>query len=84
MIKFKLFGYKITIEREGEKQRKAVASKVNTSLRKITEALETMQQKQVKYSEYGLQKESGVSINTIKKYRSEIDTLRSQKKGLFE
>ena len=84
MIKFKLFGYKITIEREGEKQQKAVQAKVNTSLKKITEALQRMEAKQTKYSEYALQKESGVSINTIKKYRDEIDSIRSQNKGLFE
>ena len=83
MKKIKIFGYVITIEREGEKQRKAVKAKVNTSLKKITEALEKMEAKQVKYSEYALQKESGVSINTIKKYRTEIDTIRSKEKGLF-
>ena len=84
MKKIKLFGYIITIEKEGEKQRKAVQTKVNTSLKKITEALERMEAKQVKYSEYALQKESSISINTIKKYRAEIDTIRSNEKGLFE
>jgi len=61
-----------------------VQTKINTSLKKITEALEKMEAKQVKYSEYALQKESGVSINTIKKYRAEIDTIRSKDRGLFE
>lgn len=83
MKKIRIFGYIITIEREGEKQRKAVQAKINTSLKKITEALERMESKQVKYSEYALQKESGVSINTIKKYRAEIDIIRSKEKGLF-
>ena len=84
MKKIKLFNYIITIEKEGEKQRKAVQTKINTSLKKITEALERMKAKQAKYSEYALQKESGVSINTIKKYRTEIDTIRSNEKGLFK
>jgi len=35
-----------------------------------------MNENEVKYSEYALQKESGVSINTIKKYRSEIEKTR--------
>jgi len=84
MKKIKIFGYIITIEKEGEKQQKAVQTKINTSLKKITEALERMEQKQIKYSEYALQKESGVSINTIKKYRNEIDIIRSKEKGLFQ
>jgi len=84
MKKIRIFGYIITIEKEGEKQQKAVQTKINTSLKKITEALEKMEAKQVKYSEYALQKESGVSINTIKKYRAEIDTIRSKDRGLFE
>jgi len=83
MIKFKIFGYKITIEREGEKQQKAVQTKINTSLKKINDALLIMEKKQIKYSEYALQKESGVSINTIKKYRTQIDSIRSKQKGLF-
>ncbi len=83
MIKLKIFGYKITIEKEGEKQERATEAKIATSLFKITEALKRMESKQEKYSEYALQKESGVSINTIKKYRAEIDTIRSKEKGLF-
>jgi len=83
MKKIKIFGYIITIEKEGEKQRKAVATKISTSLKKITNALKNMEAKQIKYSEYALQKESNVSINTIKKYRTEIDIIRSKEKGLF-
>ena len=83
MIKFKIFGYKITIEKEFEKQQKATEAKINTSLRKIEEALKRMDEKQESYSEYALQKESKVSINTIKKYRKEIDTIRSKNKSLF-
>lgn len=35
-----------------------------------------MNENEVKYSEYALQKNSGVSINTIKKYRYEIEKIR--------
>jgi len=84
MKKIRIFGYIIKIEKEGEKQQKAVQTKINTSLKKITDALKLMEAKQVRYTEYALQKESGVSINTIKKYRIEIDNIRSTQKGLFE
>jgi len=83
MIKITLFGYRITIEKEGEKQRKAVKTKVDTSRKKIEEALEKMEAKQVNFSEYALQKESGLSINTIKKYRDFISEKRGQQKELF-
>jgi len=83
MIKFKILGYKITIEKEFEKQQKARQAKINTSLKKIEEAIKQLDKRQAKYSEYALQKESGVSINTIKKYRKEIDIIRSKNKSLF-
>ena len=83
MIKFKIFSYKITIEKELEKQQKATQAKINTSLKKIEEAIKKMNKKQMKYSEYALQKESKVSINTIKKYRKEIDIMRMKNKTLF-
>ncbi len=78
MIKIKLFGYKITIEKEGEKQKKAVQAKINTSLRKIEIGLQNIKKKNIKYSEYVLQKESNVSINTIKKYRNKIEEYKKQ------
>ena len=76
MIKFKLFGYKITIEKEGEKQKKATQAKVNTTMKKIEQGLKNLQEKNIKYSEYQLQKETKLSINTIKKYRSYISELQ--------
>ena len=76
MIKFKLFGYKITIEKEGEKQKKATQAKVNATMQKIRQGLENLQEKNIKYSEYKLQKETKLSINTIKKYRSYISELQ--------
>jgi len=77
MIKLRLFGYKITIEKEGEKQKKAVKAKVNATMEKIEQGLKTLQEKNIKYSEYKLQKITGLSINTIKKYRSYIAKLQN-------
>jgi len=82
-MKITLFGYEFIVQKAHALQQMASEKKVNTSLKKIKEALERMEQKQTKYSEYALQKESGVSINTIKKYRAEIDTIRANQKGLF-
>ena len=78
MTKFKFFGYKITIEKEGEKQKKATQAKISTTMKKIERGIKNLQKKNVKYSEYKLQKETGLSINTIKKYRSYIQTLQSK------
>ncbi len=78
MIKIKLFSYKITIEKEGEKQKKATQAKVNATMQKIKQGLENLQEKNIKYSEYKLQKETKLSINTIKKYRSYIQDLQKQ------
>ena len=76
MIKFCLFGYEIIVSKANELQRKASDTKKKIVLEKIRNALNTIEEKDLKYSEYLLQKESGVSINTIKKYRSEIKKMR--------
>ena len=83
-MKFKIFDYEITISKVNELQKKGSAAKVNKSLEKIKKALSDMDKKQIKYSEYSLQKESGLSINTIKKYRSIIEDLRGTNKSLFD
>ena len=76
MFKIKIFSYEITISKVNELQKIAGAVKSNTALKKIERALISMNENNVKYSEYALQKESCVSINTIKKYRSEIEKMR--------
>ena len=76
MFKIQILGYEITISKVNELQKMASAAKSNTALKKIEKALISMNEKEVKYSEYALQKESCVSINTIKKYRSEIEKIR--------
>jgi hypothetical protein len=50
---------------------------------KIKEGYKKLLESGKKYSEYQLQKYSGVSINTIKKHRDFIDTLKSTETGLF-
>ena len=76
MFKIQILGYEITISKVNELQKKASAAKSSTALKKIENALISMNENEVKYSEYALQKESGVSINTIKKYRFEIEKIR--------
>jgi len=76
MFKLQIFGYDIVISKANELQKKASAAKSNTSLKKIENALISMNENELKYSEYLLQKESGVSINTIKKYRFEIEEIK--------
>ena len=83
-MKFKIFNYEITISKVNELQKKGNAAKRNKSVDKIKKALSDMDYKQIKYSEYALQKESGLSINTIKKYRSVIEDLRGVNKSLFD
>ena len=76
MFKIQILGYEVTISKVNELQKMASAAKSNTALKKIEKALISMNESAVKYSEYALQKESGVSINTIKKYRPEIEKIR--------
>jgi len=76
MFKIQILGYEVTISKVNELQKMASAAKSNTALKKIEKALISMNESAVKYSEYALQKESGVSINTIKKYRSEIEKIK--------
>ena len=76
MFKIQILGYEVTIAKVNELQKKASTAKSSTALKKIEKALISMNENGVKYSEYALQKESGVSINTIKKYRTEIENLK--------
>ena len=70
-MKFKIFGFTISNESENQTE-KANQSKINTTKEKLINALQEIENKQLKYSEYRLQKVSGLGINTIKKYREFI------------
>ena len=78
-MKFNIFGYKFTLIPESETlQAQGARTKKKQSWEKIKEALDDMEKRHMQYSEYQLQQQSGLSINTIKKYRSEIEEYRKQ------
>lgn len=73
-MKFKIFGFTISNENNDlELASLGARAKTTTSKEKISQALKEIERKQIKYSEYKLQKQSGLSINTIKKYRKFIE-----------
>ena len=73
-----LFGYEIGINKKSEKlENLGSKAKIDNSLNAIKSALDTIENKGLKYSEYRVQQLSGVSINTVKKYRSEIEEYRT-------
>lgn len=77
-MKLKLFGYEIKLTKESEKlENLGRQAKIESSLNAIKLALDTIENKGLKYSEYRVQQLSGVSINTVKKYRTEIEEYRS-------
>jgi len=78
-MKFKLFGKIIEIRAKNKELFEYGAeAKRNKSIEKITKALEIMKNSRYKYSEYRLRKISGLSINTIKKYRKYIKEWREK------
>lgn len=74
-MKLKIFGFTITNE-ENKLALNGARAKTDTTKEKLISALQEIENKQLKYSEYKLQKISGVSINTIKKYREFIEEQR--------
>jgi len=78
-MKFKIFGKIIEIKtKEKELYEYGAEAKKRKSLKKIEEALEIMKKENIKFSEYKLRKISGLSINTIKKYRPHIKKWREK------
>jgi len=78
-MKVTVFGYEITIGKQSEPlQEKGAKAKRQQSWEKIEKALDEIEARGLKYSEYRVQQISGVSINTVKKYRSEIEQYRQQ------
>jgi len=71
-MKFKLFGFTISNEDGNNLARSGAKAKTDTTKTKLVSALQEIENRQLKYSEYRLQKVSGISINTIKKYREFI------------
>ena len=78
-MKFNIFGYEFSLIPKSETlQAQGARTKKKQSWDKIKEALDDMERRHMQYSEYQLQQQSGLSINTIKKYRSEIEEYRKQ------
>ncbi len=76
-MKFKFFGKIIEIKaKKKELYEYGAEAKRKKSIKKIEKALEIMKNSKYKYSEYKIKKISGLSINTIKKYRSYIKKWR--------
>ena len=78
-MKFSIFGYEFSLIPKSETlQAQGARTKKKQSWDKIKETLDDMEKRHMQYSEYQLQQQSGLSINTIKKYRSEIEEYRKQ------
>ena len=78
-MKINLFGYEIELRKKSETlNEKGASAKKKKSWSSITKALDEIENRGIKYSEYRVQQISGVSINTIKKYRPEIERYRKQ------
>ena len=74
-MKLSLFGFEVEITKQKDKKRLyelGAGAKRKQSWDKIESALKELQKSQKSMSEYQIQKVSGVSINTVKKYRKEI------------
>jgi hypothetical protein len=79
-MKLNIFGYQFSIKRAkksllAEQGKKALIDK---SLNEIFKALDEIENRGLKYSEYRVQKLSNLSINTVKKYRVEIADYREK------
>ena len=85
-MKFDLFGYTFKVgKQKDELYMLGAEAKKAQVWNKIKEGLDHIIQYQLDYTEYRLQKISGVSINTIKKYRKEIEDYRAEYSiGLFQ
>lgn len=78
-MNFNIFGHVLTLVSKSETlQAKGARTKKEQSWKKIKDTLDDMENRHTSYSEYLLQQESGLSINTIKQYRSEIEEYRKQ------
>ncbi len=77
-MKLNLFGNKITIISGKQLNKLGVEAKRKKTLQKLKDSLQVMKNSKYKFSEYRLKKISELSINTIKKYRPEIQKIREE------
>jgi retron-type reverse transcriptase len=85
-MKINLFGFEFSLNKTknnlAKQGQKALKDK---SLEAIHKALDEIENRGLKYSEYRVQKLSNLSINTVKKYREEIALYRANNsRDLFE
>jgi retron-type reverse transcriptase len=85
-MKINLFGFEFSLTKTknnlAKQGQKALKDK---SLEAIHKALDDIENRGLKYSEYRVQKLSNLSINTVKKYREEIALYRANNnRDLFE
>jgi hypothetical protein len=72
-MKINIFGIKISIgKNKPELSEIGAKAKTEAVKKRICEALSAMEKQGISYTEYQLQKQSRLSINTIKKYRDFI------------
>ena len=78
-MQFNLFGYEFKFGKETRKLHSiGTEATIEQAWLKIQSALDQIDRHQIDYSEYRVQKISGVSINTIKKYRDKIAKYRGE------
>jgi len=75
-MKISFFDFEFTIQKKNKLSEKAAQAKKEQAWSKIKKALEAEKKEGKIFSEYKIQKISGVSINTIKKYRKDIKNFR--------
>lgn len=79
-MKIKIWKYEFSLKRADQNSLAAQGQTAlrNRSLTSIYRALDEIENKGLKYSEYRVQKLSGLSLNTVKKYRPEIEAYRAK------
>jgi len=78
-MKINLFGYEIQLQKKSEAlSTKGASAKREKSWESIVKALDEIENRGLKYSEYRVKQISGVSINTVKKYREKIEEYRAK------
>ncbi len=76
-MKIGFLGFEITLGKKNDLSALGAAAKVEQTQEKLVNGYQEILEKNYKYSEYRLAKTSGVSINTVKKYRDYIELIKA-------
>jgi len=71
-MKFQVFGYTISIQKTeiaNRATKKATNVRVEKAKQKIIDTVEELKAENKKITQYAVSKRSGVSVNTVKKYK---------------